>query len=214
MTRIPQYQSQSSLAYHMSVTRLPTKHDEDEERGKECHLCPEAVRRTLSTMLDVSLLKSPSFMCLALSGFLTMMGFFVPFAFIKPRCVANGMTNGAVFLSGIGAVNTVARIFCGLITSFPKVKPLWLNNIFITLGGLATLLSGVVVNSATQWTFVLLFGCCIACFSALRSIIAVEMIGLEKLTNAFGILMLFQGLAATIGTPLAGKNNWMHICSS
>lgn len=28
--------------------------------------------------------------------------------------------------------------------------------------------------------------------------------GIEKLTNAFGILMLFQGIAATIGTPIAG----------
>lgn len=28
--------------------------------------------------------------------------------------------------------------------------------------------------------------------------------GLEKLTNAFGLLLLFQGVAATIGSPLAG----------
>lgn len=43
-----------------------------------------------------------------------------------------------------------------------------------------------------------------ACFSALRSIIAVDLMGLEKLTNAFGILMLFQGLAAVLGAPIAG----------
>lgn len=28
--------------------------------------------------------------------------------------------------------------------------------------------------------------------------------GLDKLTNAFGILMLFQGLAAVLGAPIAG----------
>lgn len=28
--------------------------------------------------------------------------------------------------------------------------------------------------------------------------------GIEKLTNAYGILMLFQGLAAVIGGPIAG----------
>lgn len=28
--------------------------------------------------------------------------------------------------------------------------------------------------------------------------------GLENLTNAFGILMMFQGIAAIIGGPLAG----------
>lgn len=44
----------------------------------------------------------------------------------------------------------------------------------------------------------------LACFSALRSIIVVELLGIEKLTNAFGILMLMQGLAATLGGPIAG----------
>lgn len=34
--------------------------------------------------------------------------------------------------------------------------------------------------------------------------LVVELLGLEKLTNAFGLLLLFQGVAATIGSPLAG----------
>ncbi|XP_037945417.1 uncharacterized protein LOC119685961 [Teleopsis dalmanni] len=206
LTRIPQYQSQTSLAYHMSVTRLPTKQDMLEERQKGCHLCPEAVRRTLSTMLDTSLLKSPSFMLLSFSGFLTMMGFFVPFTFLVRRAKDANMDEEAALrvVSGIGLINTIARIICGTLSSFPSVKPLWLNNVAITAGGLATMLSGIVINSATQWTFAVFFGICIACFSALRSLIAVEMIGLEKLTNAFGFLMLFQGVAATIGSPIAG----------
>ncbi|KAH8370360.1 hypothetical protein KR093_003167 [Drosophila rubida] len=207
LTRIPQYQSQTSLAYHMSVTRLPTKQDMLEDRQKGCRICPEAVRRTLSTMLDTSLLKSPAFMCLAFSGFLTMMGFFVPFSFLQDRAVQAGMSaeSAVSIISGIGMINTFARIVCGSMSSFPSVKPLWLNNVALTAGGLATIFSGVVINSATQWGFAVLFGICIACFSALRSLIAVELIGLEKLTNAFGFLMLFQGLAATIGSPIAGK---------
>ncbi|XP_068145010.1 monocarboxylate transporter 14 isoform X2 [Drosophila tropicalis] len=206
LTRIPQYQSQSSLAYHMSVTRLPTKQDMLEDRQKGCRICPEAVRRTLSTMLDTSLLKSPSFMCLAFSGFLTMMGFFVPFGFLVSRATDSGMeaSTAVDILGGIGLVNTIARIVCGSVSSFPSIKPLWLNNIALTAGGFATIFSGLVINPATQWTFAVFFGICIACFSALRSLIAVEMIGLEKLTNAFGFLMLFQGLAATFGTPIAG----------
>lgn len=207
LRRIPQYQSQSSLAYHMSVTRLPTKQDILEERQSECRICGgEAVRRTLANMLDISLLKSPSFMLLSFSGFLTMMGFFVPFTFLKPRAVLAGMDENAALnvVSGIGLVNTIARVVCGTMSSFPSVKPLWLNNFAITAGGIATIFSGVYINEATQWTFAVFFGICIACFSALRSLIAVEMIGLEKLTNAFGFLMLFQGLAATIGSPIAG----------
>jgi len=35
----------------------------------------------------------------------------------------------------------------------------------------------------------------------------VDLLGLEKLTNAFGLLLLFQGVAATVGAPLAGNYN-------
>lgn len=44
-----------------------------------------------------------------------------------------------------------------------------------------------------------------ACFSSLRAIICIELLGLEKLSNAFGMMMLCMGIAALIGPPLAGK---------
>jgi hypothetical protein len=66
----------------MSVTRLPTKKDVQEEVSKECKLCPEAVGRTIATMLDMSLLRSPTFLLLSFSGFITMMGFYVPFMYL------------------------------------------------------------------------------------------------------------------------------------
>jgi len=73
---------QSSVGYHMSVTRLPTAKDVAEEESGSCYLCPESVRRILTTMLDLSLLKSPSFLILAISGGLTMMGFYTPFMYV------------------------------------------------------------------------------------------------------------------------------------
>lgn len=50
-----------------------------------------------------------------------------------------------------------------------------------------------------------------AAFGSLRSILIVDLIGLEKLTNGFGLLLLFQGIATVIGSPIAGKccyHNW------
>ncbi|XP_029662199.1 uncharacterized protein LOC115234926 isoform X3 [Formica exsecta] len=127
LNRLSHYRSQqSSVGYHMSVTRLPTATDVAEEESGSCYLCPESVRRILTTMLDLSLLKSPSFLILAISGALTMMGFYTPFMYVP------------------------------------------------------------------------------AVFASLRSILVVDLLGLEKLTNAFGLLLLFQGVAATVGAPLAG----------
>lgn len=33
----------------------------------------------------------------------------------------------------------------------------------------------------------------------------VELTGLELLTNAFGVLLMFQGVAAALGCPLLGE---------
>lgn len=38
------------------------------------------------------------------------------------------------------------------------------------------------------------------------SVILVDLLGLEKLTNAFGILMVFQGVACLIGPPVIGQS--------
>lgn len=159
LVRIPKYQSQSSLGYHMSVTRLPTQNDVEEDENPACNICPEAVRRTLATMLDMSLLKSPSFMLLAVSGFLTMMGFFIPFLFMETRAKAGGMDEGiAKFtVSAIGLSNTLSRVLCGVISSF-NVNALHLNNLTITVGGLLTIFSGYSLSVGYQFTYAAVFG--------------------------------------------------------
>ncbi|XP_050296716.1 monocarboxylate transporter 12-B-like isoform X2 [Anthonomus grandis grandis] len=206
LLRLPQYTSQSSVAYNLAVTRMPTKQDILEEKRHACKLCPEAVKRALATMLDFTLLKSPSFIILAIGGFFTMMGFYVPFMFLKDRAEEAGMGNStAVFLiSSIGIANTLGRVFCGILSSFPSINALFVTNVALTIGGIATILSGLSATAAYQFFYTAVFGLAISTFASLRSIIVVDLLGLERLTNAFGLLLLFQGVAAMIGAPLAG----------
>jgi len=46
---------------------------------------------------------------------------------------------------------------------------------------------------------------CAAAYIALRSIVIVELLGIQKLTNAFGLCALFQGVACVLGSPMSGK---------
>ncbi|KAK3925719.1 Monocarboxylate transporter 12-B [Frankliniella fusca] len=207
LQRLPEYGSRvSALDYTMSVTRLPTKADLAEESSQTCSLCPEAVRRTLYTMLDLSLLRSPTFLVLAMSGFFTMMGFYVPFGYLKDRAVeGEWKESSAVWLvPSIGISNTLARVACGVLSSMPGVNALLINNVSLTLGGVGTVISGLSLATAYQFSYTTVFGIAIACFASLRSILIVELLGLDKLTNAFGLLLLFQGVAACMGTPIAG----------
>ncbi|XP_012215065.1 monocarboxylate transporter 12 isoform X2 [Linepithema humile] len=207
LNRLPHYRSQqSSVGYHMSVTRLPTATDVAEEESGTCYLCPESVRRILTTMLDLSLLRSPSFLILAISGGLTMMGFYTPFMYVADRAIKADINEStAMFLvSVIGIGNTIGRIVCGLASSLPGVNALVVNNIFISVGGLVTIFSGLSLSKGYQFFYAASFGLSISVFASLRSILVVDLLGLEKLTNAFGLLLLFQGVAATVGAPLAG----------
>jgi len=45
----------------------------------------------------------------------------------------------------------------------------------------------------------------LAAFISLRSIVIVDLLGIEKLTNAFGLIALFQGIVALVGSPISGK---------
>lgn len=169
LARLPQYTSHTNLGYTMSVTRLPTQNDIEEEKSHTCKLCPESVRRTLATMLDTSLLQSPSFLLLALSGGFTMMGFFVPFMYLTDRAMLNGMAESyAMWLvSAIGVCNTVGRVACGLLSSHPKVNTLWVNNIALSLGGLVTIASGISNSIGYQFLYACVFGLAICKYNFL-----------------------------------------------
>ena len=53
-----------------------------------------------------------------------------------------------------------------------------------------------------------------AAYIALRSIVIVELLGIQKLTNAFGLCALFQGVACVVGSPLSGKSHYSSSVTS
>ncbi|KAL3276893.1 hypothetical protein HHI36_012264 [Cryptolaemus montrouzieri] len=160
LTRLPEYTSRGSLAYNLAVTRVPTKNDVEEEKKHVCKLFPEAVKRTLATMLDYNLLKSPSFLLLAFGGFLTMMGFYVPFMYLADRAKDSGMSEDLTvwLVSSIGIANTVGRVLCGVLSSFPGVNALFVTNTALTIGGFATIISGWSAGVGYQFTYSVVFG--------------------------------------------------------
>ncbi|GFY57950.1 monocarboxylate transporter 14 [Trichonephila inaurata madagascariensis] len=187
--------------YAASVTKIP------QEPIPETSGClSPAMKDTFRQMLDISLLKSPTFLLLGAGGFLTLAGFFVPFMFVVDRAVQQGITleEATYILPVIGLTNTIGRVFCGWISDRPNLNALTINNGALIIGGLATALSTCVNTISFLLAYGALFGFCIGCFATLRSIVIVELLGLEKLTNAFGLLLLFQGIASIIGAPVAG----------
>lgn len=82
-----------------------------------------------------------------------------------------------------GIVYAICMGFCGIVTALVPV----FNSYFALC----------VISGA--------FGMFIAANYSLTCIILVELITLERFTNAYGLLLLVQGVANLVGPPLAGK---------
>lgn len=160
LKHLPQYTSRSSLAYHLSVTSPPTDREIEESKNSKCIVCPESFKRVIATMLDFSLLKSPSFLILAVSGFFTMMGFYVPYMYLSDRAKEAGLheTTAVWLISAIGIANTNGRVICGIVSSIPGINALFLTNVALTISGIATMASGLSLTAEYQFTYAIIFG--------------------------------------------------------
>lgn len=140
--------------YAASITKIPQPEPEE----NSC-LSP-AMRDTFRQMLDISLLKSPTFILLGVGGFLTLAGFFVPFMFVVDRAVQQGIPveTATYILPAIGLTNTVGRIFCGWISDRPSLNALSINNGALIVGGLITALSSFFSSFELQIVYAAIFG--------------------------------------------------------
>ena len=57
----------------------------------------------------------------------------------------------------------------------------------------------------SQAVYCAIFGVTSGAYVGLTSVVLVDLLGLDKLTDAFGLLLLFQGVASVIGPPIIGK---------
>ena len=60
-------------------------------------------------------------------------------------------------------------------------------------------------NYVSQAVYCAIFGITSGAYVGLTSVVLVDLLGLDNLTNAFGLLLLFQGIASVIGPPFIGK---------
>ncbi|XP_045207943.2 monocarboxylate transporter 3-like [Mercenaria mercenaria] len=184
-------------------TQLLADDTEDCEESKlsKCAQCCD-----VSSMFDFELLRSPTFLVYGLSCFLCMLGFFIPFTYIPDLADEFGMTSqqGAMLISIIGILNTVARVLVGWLADRPWADPLKINSVALLIGGVATMFVPYYSHYGAMSTYCVVFGISIAVFVSYRSIIMAELLGIEKLTSSFGLVTMCQGLSAFIGAPIAG----------
>ncbi|XP_031628934.1 monocarboxylate transporter 12-like [Contarinia nasturtii] len=157
-------------------------------------------------MINFQLLSDPIFLIFVLSNFCTCLGFYVPYFCLADKAKMYGLSTeeASYILAAIGCANTIGRIVLGYISDKSWVNRLYVYNICLFSCGIATAASIFCVDFISLTIYASVFGFTIGAYVGLTSVILVDLLGLDKLTNAFGILLLFQGLASYIGPPIVG----------
>lgn len=95
--------------------------------------------------------------------------------FTKGRIIDGGLDPGMGkwLISAIGVSNTVGRALCGVVSSLPNVSAMLVNNVMLTVGGIATILSGLYMTVAYQFAYAIVFGFSVCEFNyAMSTLIA------------------------------------------
>jgi len=168
--------------------------------------CSADAKNTIKQMLDFSLLKDPVFILYTISNFLTSIGFNIPYLYLVPQAGIIGIPSkqSSYLLALLGIANTLGRIILGFISDKPWINRLMVYNLCLAVCGIATMLSTYCTDILSLSLYTIVFGSTIGAYVGLTSVILVDLLGLDKLTNAFGILLMFQGIASLVGPPIAG----------
>ncbi|KAG5893834.1 hypothetical protein JTB14_018336 [Gonioctena quinquepunctata] len=189
VTNLKECQSQKSLHdYRQSVLSLPLH------------------KSKATPLFDLDLLKDPVFLAIAMVNLTAFLGLYIPFVYIGECAMADGFTReeAAFLISMIGITNTVGRIICGFIADSPRVNTLWVNNICLAVMTLSVAAAPMCHSYFAYITMTAVYGTSMAGFISLCSIILVDLLGLDKLTSAFGFTLLSRGVGSFLGSPMAG----------
>ncbi|RKP05777.1 major facilitator superfamily domain-containing protein, partial [Thamnocephalis sphaerospora] len=156
-------------------------------------------------LIDISVLKRKDFASLAMMAVLATFGYMAPFYFLPSYASFIGLTasDGALFVGLSTGVNAIGRIVLGYLADmFGRVNTLFTCVLF---SGLTVLLMWTFSASyAVLLLFVLLYGFSAGGFISLYPVVTAELVGLDELPNAIGVLYAGCTLGNLFGPPIAG----------
>ena len=164
-------------------------------------------KHIMSEMLDASILRSRVFMLFCVSNILLYSAYDVPYVYTPVKAVRTGISSqrASFLVSVIGITSTAGQVIIGYLGDHQCINTLLLYNALTSVTGVATMAVPLLRGYAALAIYCSVFGFFISANYALTTIIIVNLLGMDKLTNAYGIVMLAEGLANVIGPPLAGR---------
>ncbi|CAF4676918.1 unnamed protein product [Rotaria sp. Silwood1] len=157
--------------------------------------------------IDLNLLKNLAFTLFVVSNFLASLGFNVIYNYADDLANDSNVQKDdrSYIVMSIGLSNIFGRIIIGYLGDRKSVNRLFLFAITLIISGVATIVAPLCGSSVLPHIgYASTFGFFSGGYVALTAIVLVDLVGINKLSDAFGVLLLFVGIATAVGTPIVG----------
>lgn len=160
----------------------------------------------LQDMWDRELLSNPIFIVFILTNVFLLAGYYIPYVFLVDTAKSRDVdaSRASLLMSIIGLSNMFGRIFFGFLDNWKLMDSLFLNNISLITTALSILWFPYCSHFIEYVLACIVFGFSQACVVCLTTTLLVQLFTLDKLTNSFGMLQMFRGLAIMLGFACAG----------
>jgi MFS family permease len=172
------------------------------------------LKQAMINMFDVTLIRQPEFLLLCVSNFMLCLWFGAPYIYIVDKASLYGIEqfHASFLISIIGITSTIGQVMLGFIGDKFR-NCIFIYEVSMVLCGISTLLIPSCISYWSHCLAVAVFGFFISANYSLTTLILIQVVGLEKLTTAFGFLQLGQGIGTILGTPLVGMYGSGPNCS-
>jgi len=152
------------------------------------------------------LARNVPFLLIMLGNLPAVMGLYIPYVFLPSMATERDILpeEASLLISLVGIFQTAGRLISGAIADHPKMDPLAMTCVSLALGATCPFFM-IFCHSFVSFVAVsVFFGLSLSAWVAVSSPMLVDLLGLELLTTAFGILTCIRGVAAFLGPPTGG----------
>lgn len=159
------------------------------------------------------ILQDQAMMAFCIAVFLFSLGAFPPVLFIEDVAQSQGLIEevSVIPLVSIGAMATcVGKLVLGFLVDIRWMNGIYLYSFTMFAGGVSLLLIPIIKSYLGLQILSVVLGFFSGNWS-LTSYITTKIVGLERLTQAHGILMFFGGLGIMLGPPVVGRRACFYL---
>ncbi|XP_053404937.1 monocarboxylate transporter 13-like [Mercenaria mercenaria] len=176
------------------------------EQCDRLHKIDERSNSKSTVAIYFELMKRGEMVIFFISQFHFIFGFYLPFIFIPDKAKGLGISekSSAWVASVIGISSICGRIILGYIADRPSVNRLLMFKITLLISGISTALGPVLNSLWLMMLYAVIYGVSTGFTISVTSVILFDLVGLEYLAEALGMVSLFSGVGSVLGPPFAG----------